>query len=84
MTIKDNWRTKYVDQALDELSRDDLIKAVAFKYCQRAYPGHSLGEMVSPKTELWMRLIPEATIAVEAVFDVLHHAGLAKIKELRG
>ena len=41
-----------------------LIERVAKALCRHAYPTRSLDEAVSPSVEIWMRMIPEAEIAV--------------------
>jgi len=47
--------------------RGELIDRVAKRLCQHAYPARTLDEYMAPKRELWMRLVPEATIAVDAI-----------------
>jgi hypothetical protein len=47
--------------------RGALIERVAKALCLHAYPARSLEEAVAPSRELWMRLIPEAEIAVQAM-----------------
>lgn len=47
----------------------ELETLVAHTLCRNAYRGRSLDEYLSPSVQLWMRLIPEARAAIEAVDD---------------
>jgi hypothetical protein len=56
-----------VQSTLPPHDRGALIERVAKALCQYAYPARTLDEAVSPSRQLWMRLIPEAEIAVQAM-----------------
>lgn len=48
--------------------RGALIEKVAIALCKHFYAGRSFDEYVAPGRELWQRLIPEAEIAIQAIF----------------
>jgi hypothetical protein len=62
--------------------RGALIERVAKALCQHAYPARTLDEAVAPSRQLWMRLIPEAEIAVQAMESARSATGYSELSSL--